>query len=509
MGACVTNVPQEMRVVKRTTESLILNHDDSSDRNLTTFSSLNDGKISNVPSSYETSTPTETQLCCEQRKSTESDRTNLELPPPSTYHCCWTIGCNKNGAQGNGTKHNNVSHLTKMTSLPNDIYIDDIITGNCGSTYLLCNGNHKLFVYGHNLYGSVSMDDHVILSITNVWNSYQSLDKYITALVTTFIGTISSLKQPLKPCYIYNKPIQWVSCGIAAFHKFMLSAKNELYAFGKNGWNQCGAYFDYDNRNTNHCIKIDYFQTRHTTLKQVACALTLSIFLDENGKLYSCGKCIDGGLGLGKMQSWAEDIQPLYTMTHRIVSIACGARHCLALSEAQHVLSWGSSSYGQLGHGNTKSVFEPKLIKCLSRPNMKIMQIGCGAYHNLVLDREGKVYCFGRNDSFECGTGTNEYNVKEPQMNYTLRNINVIEIRCGFEHNVIKTKGYHFYLWGKNGFNQCLVCKEDQHYVKRPTKYKGSIDGISDWLDYKIIDIYPGWRETRIVATKVKRTSYL
>ena len=72
------------------------------------------------------------------------------------YHGCWSIVCNKNGAQGNETKRN-VMHLKKLTSLPENIGIDNIITGNCGPIYLVRDNNTKSFVWEHDEYGSISM----------------------------------------------------------------------------------------------------------------------------------------------------------------------------------------------------------------------------------------------------------------------------------------------------------------------------------------------------------------
>lgn len=165
------------------------------------------------------------------------------------------------------------------------------------------------------------------------------------------------------------------------------------------------------------------------------------------------------------------------------------------MNNKHQVLSWGCNSFGQLGHGNCgqkTAIYQPKVIKYFNKKHIKIAKIECGGNHSLCLTQIGSLYSFGKNENYECGNGYNKSNVIQPELNKTLSNTSkIIDIKCGLNHNVAKTIHYEFYLWGINDFNQCLICDEKRHFVEFPTKFKG-IEGISDYLDYKIIDIYPG-----------------
>lgn len=327
MGACVSKRSDEHSDINRKLRSV---NDDSSD-------DLDD----NQDKHHENNLSTEIVYDCGSandihclsseskgsRKNTSENHIdgihNNKTVEISPFHQCWSIGCNKNGAQGNGTKHN-VMHLKKMTTLPENININNIITGNCGSTYLICDNNTKLFVWGHNEYGSISMDISVIHSIIKVWNLFDNLPKIIMDLLLSYIDKIGSFKQSLKPCYIYNHSVKSLSSGIASFHKFLISSNNEIYGIGKNGWNQLGIMHNHRQRNIHHCVKINYFTRKNVILKQISTAAAYSIFLSNNGDLYSCGKGKYGGLGLGKNLSWTDGVKKIANLKCKIINIACG-----------------------------------------------------------------------------------------------------------------------------------------------------------------------------------------
>ena len=60
----------------------------------------------------------------------------------------------------------------------------------------------------------------------------------------------------------------------------------------------------------------------------------------------------------------------------RVVDIAMGGTHCLALTEDGEVYSWGKNEKGQLGDGFYNSKYEPGLVATLEGKN--IVGICCG-----------------------------------------------------------------------------------------------------------------------------------
>ena len=150
MGACVTKSSDEHNDINRNLSSSINDEKDIADDNHLTYDtstaidhhSINDIRYlsseSTTSRKYTSESPDNVHCGSVNNGDIYSGNQMVQSSP---YHGCWSIGCNKNGAQGNGTKHN-VMHLKKMTSLPENININNIITGNCGSTYLLCDNNY-------------------------------------------------------------------------------------------------------------------------------------------------------------------------------------------------------------------------------------------------------------------------------------------------------------------------------------------------------------------------------
>lgn len=82
------------------------------------------------------------------------------------------------------------------------------------------------------------------------------------------------------------------------------------------------------------------------------CGQYFTVFLLEDGKVYTCGNNDLGQLGHTKPNKKPELVDTL--TDYVITQIACGNSHTLALTEWGEVFSWGSNSCGQLGYSTTE-----------------------------------------------------------------------------------------------------------------------------------------------------------
>ena len=96
------------------------------------------------------------------------------------------------------------------------------------------------------------------------------------------------------------------------------------------------------------------------------------VFLDAEGRLLTCGynnELIHAVGPAADPNALFEIVLPTLVpsmQARRIVSVAAGERHCLALSREGEVYSWGDGTDGSLGHADGGERAVPSRIESLS-----------------------------------------------------------------------------------------------------------------------------------------------
>ena len=96
----------------------------------------------------------------------------------------------------------------------------------------------------------------------------------------------------------------------------------------------------------------------------------------------------------------------MYWMTNattKVVSCAAGDAHTFLKTASGHVYSFGSGTYGQLGHGDGETCAKPKLVEPIYKLN--VSSIACGGNSTLILTNDGLVYGCGSNSHGQLGSG--------------------------------------------------------------------------------------------------------
>jgi len=73
-----------------------------------------------------------------------------------------------------------------------------------------------------------------------------------------------------------------------------------------------------------------------------------------------------------------EIVENMYKQ--KIIQVSCGYFHSMCLTAHYTVYSWGRGDNGRLGHGDSHSYSDPKLIESLK--NEKIIQVSAGEKHS-------------------------------------------------------------------------------------------------------------------------------
>ena len=173
-----------------------------------------------------------------------------------------------------------------------------------------------------------------------------------------------------------------------------------------------------------------------------------SLALLETGELYGWGRNDDGQLGNGTTK---DSFYPrlIDTAPGRVIKIAGGAITRLPFLENGEVYAWGRNDIGQLGDGTTKDHTRPLLIKTIQE---RVISIAAGYCHSLALLENGEVYAWGRNDDGQLGNGENQDSKYPTPVNAISEK--VVRIAAGYQQSLALLENGKVYGWGWNGRGQ-------------------------------------------------------
>ncbi|KAL9279160.1 putative regulator of chromosome condensation 1/beta-lactamase-inhibitor protein II [Arabidopsis thaliana] len=89
-------------------------------------------------------------------------------------------------------------------------------------------------------------------------------------------------------------------------------------------------------------------------------------------------------------------------LSRKIISLAAGEAHTIALTGDGCVYSWGRGMFGRLGTGKESDELVPVRVE-FEFPNqaegerIRIIGVAAGAYHSLAVSDDGSVWCWGYN----------------------------------------------------------------------------------------------------------------
>ncbi|XP_026528408.1 probable E3 ubiquitin-protein ligase HERC3 [Notechis scutatus] len=192
-------------------------------------------------------------------------------------------------------------------------------------------------------------------------------------------------------------------------------------------------------------------------VKEVACGKNHSVFLLEDGKVYTCGLNTKGQLGHERQGGKPEQINAL--ADQHIVHVACGESHNVALSDQGQLFSWGAGSDGQLGLTMTEdAVTIPRLIKKLNQE--MILQVSCGNWHCLALAADGQFFAWGQNNYGQLGLGKEFPSQDTPQRVRSLDGVPLSQVAAGGAHSFALSLSGAVFGWGKNTSGQLGLSDE-------------------------------------------------
>ncbi|XP_064632094.1 probable E3 ubiquitin-protein ligase HERC4 isoform X2 [Lineus longissimus] len=200
----------------------------------------------------------------------------------------------------------------------------------------------------------------------------------------------------------------------------------------------------------------------------VSCGYRHTIFVAKNGEIYSCGNNVHGQLGQTLSEKKPERVSFPTSKSMSVTQLCSGASHNLAVTADGELYCWGSNEYGQLGLGNPKQIFSQPVPRLLEFPDrIKVIQVACGDSHSMALTDVGGILVWGHNKFNQLGLGSRDNFNHKPEILCSLHGLPIRQIACGGNHSFALTQSGAVFGWGRNFFGQLGVGhdRECQHPV--------------------------------------------
>ncbi|KAI2631308.1 RCC1/BLIP-II [Hypomontagnella submonticulosa] len=208
-------------------------------------------------------------------------------------------------------------------------------------------------------------------------------------------------------------------------HVLALDDKGKVYAWGCGEQGQIGRTIPvYHPESALKPQGVGHLPLRGAKAVKVACGSYHSFVLDQEGRVFAWGLNNMGELAIPDHagENDAHEMRPRLVealLDYKIVDIAGGQHHSLAVTDDGKLLTWGRIDGHQVGlraesfteentifdeHGRPRILIRPTVV-----PDMPlVVLVAAGGDHSLVLTAEGKAYSWGFSSSGRTGLNTED-----------------------------------------------------------------------------------------------------
>jgi alpha-tubulin suppressor-like RCC1 family protein len=164
----------------------------------------------------------------------------------------------------------------------------------------------------------------------------------------------------------------------------------------------------------------------------IACGAKHTLALTDRGEIFVFGDGTEGVLGQGDEVSWPMPklVDYLATPGFFVEKIWCGDQYCACTVQYGQGLTWGSGLYGQLGHCSLKNERYPRKVEYLAAHH--ITEICCGHRHTIFITDKGEAFSCGEGVDGKLGHGDEE-SLQFPKLIQSLKGVKTGA--CGRHHS--------------------------------------------------------------------------
>jgi len=197
-----------------------------------------------------------------------------------------------------------------------------------------------------------------------------------------------------------------------------------------------------------------------------------TLAIAESGRIVCAGSNTHGqsGTGAGDRLPVSVPTTPPALVNRKIVKIAAGQMHSVALSDIGDVYTWGRGFEGQLGHGNAapnEIAVMPRLVLALAKKG-PMVHIAASKFDSGAVSKNGLLFTWGDGGSGQLGYGkcTSQSTPKVVPLSAA-----VTSLAIGTGHMGVVMQGGEVRTWGLNVHGQLGHHVGPTHkYVEIPTE---------------------------------------
>jgi len=219
----------------------------------------------------------------------------------------------------------------------------------------------------------------------------------------------------------------------------------------------------------------------------VVCGDSHSLAIATGGELYAWGKAYAGRCGIPDVSGMPTDddvpYQPIPRQVvsggfadKKIVAVAGGRWHNLAVAEGGDLFAWGAADAGRCGFADTTDMPRdednwpyqpvPRLVRGGALAGKQVVAVACGENHSLVVTLEGEMLAWGSLHLGRCGFAdfqglpTDDENhpyqpIPRRVTGSGLDGKRVSAVACGTFHSLAVTEAGELFAWGGTCAGRC------------------------------------------------------